>query len=114
MWYCVDDCVWVWVYVCVGVGVIVCGCGCGCDCVWVCIMCVCVHVHTHCRTYMFEPDSQILEFFGEFRDHKGDEVRYPIAVPWFTLNGYPVPELTYVSLHLSSSGVVQDVTTNQA
>ena len=29
---------------------------------------------------MFEPDGQILDFFGEFRDHKGDEVRYPIAV----------------------------------
>ena len=35
-------------------------------------VCVCV---PH-RSYMFEPDGQILDFFGEFRDHKGDEVRY--------------------------------------
>ena len=62
---------------------------------------------------MFEPEGQILEFFGEFRDHKGDDMRYPIVVPWFTLNGYSVSELPYVSFHLMSSGVVQDVTTNQ-
>ena len=77
-------------------------------------LCLCTHILcTPCRTYMFEPDGQILEFFGEFRDHKGDEVRYPIVVPWFTLNGYPVPEHSYVSFHLMSLGVVQDVTTNQ-
>ena len=72
-----------------------------------------VSVCALCRTYMFEPDGQILEFFGEFRDHKGDEVRYPIVVPWCTLNGYSVTELTYVSFHLMSLGVVPDVTTNQ-
>ena len=64
-------------------------------------------VHTSCSTNIFEPEGQILEFFGEFRDHKGDEVRYPIVVLWFTLNGYSVPELPYVSFHLMSSGVVR-------
>ena len=90
MWYCVDVKHWLspWLFHCVcgGEGVCVGVCG---VCVWVCggVACVSVFMCTPCRMYMFEPDGQILEFFGEFRDHKGDEVRCPIAVPWFTLNG---------------------------
>ena len=57
---------------------------CVCACVWCVCVCVCVCAHACAcvcvcvphRSYMFEPDGQILDFFGEFRDHKGDEVRY--------------------------------------
>ena len=49
---------------------------------------------------MFEPDGQILEFFGEFRENN-------------SLASQTIPLNRPVSLHLSSSGVVQDVTTNQ-
>ena len=80
---------------CVGVGV----CGCA--------SCVSVFMCTPCRTYMFEPDGQILEFFGEFRDHKGDEVRYPIVVPWFTLNGLLC---AWTSLCVISSDAIRSCT----
>ena len=93
----------------------------------VCVFaCACVRARAHVcvphRSYMFEPDGQILDFFGEFRDHKGDEVRYHMvgrdSCLGCDVNGcvhLHVPEATCVcAFHSVTSGVVQSFTTNQA
>ena len=117
-------CVYFRVCVCVCARMRVCGvCVCVCVCAHACAcVCVCVCVCVPHRSYMFEPDGQILDFFGEFRDHKGDEVRYHMvgcdSCLGCDVNGcvpLHVPEATCVcAFHMVTSGVVQSFTTNQA